>query len=156
MKKTVKSHFIYEGNEQTTSRYHLTLTSPPPPPTTRVFGLYDKMIIMDWYMDWGLVWWWCVYCHICLHFHPLPPEYFLHYYLKHVRSISDSVDCSLWWDHVGMDELVHIWQCNSHSCHVAISIVCWVQWMIYHPRGTLRMVIIPLHLPLLSWTLLLL
>ena len=28
------------------------------------------------------------------------------------------------WDHVGMDELVQGWQCNNHSCHVTISIVC--------------------------------
>ena len=72
------------------------------------------------------------------------PRIFPTLLFKAYDQLGDSVDCPIWWDHVvSMDELVHGWQCNNHSCHAAISSVLyaiflavalpWV-WRVYRTK----------------------
>jgi len=84
-------------------------------------GTYNGTVIMDW----GLVCcWWCVYCHVHVRVIRSPKVNYYTIIPSMYDQLGDSVDCSIWWDHVVMDMLVQGWQCNNHSCHVTISIVC--------------------------------
>ena len=115
-------------------------------------GTYDGI---GWHVWW---WWWIV--NLLVEFVVTPVSVSIcsaqDIYYTYIRSIYVRLVMLLyfivWWCHVGMDDFIHGWgQCNEHSwwCRVRIIIM-------YRPMGTIWMIIIPLHLPLLSQMMLLL